>query len=425
MGSPAITVATVTILFSALSFIALCLRLFARYYIIQAVGLDDYLITIAALLSWAYTVCTVLSVLHGFKGDYLTLNLEELLSFFKGMWLSSLIYPASQGFTKVSLCWFYIRLGHVSLTRACYAMIGLVVAQTIAFVLAAAFHCPLSRWSHNPIHLLSCAKGIKAFTLSTGGLNILTDVLTFALPIPVLLKLQMPSKQKAYVIFIIALGLIACVASIVRLVYSTNLMQFPPDIVSISGTFYWTSIEMNVAIVASSIPSFKAIASRYLPRLVGYSSRENPMPLGSRNGNENPLPKPPRRPRHSLGASILYDGDRSSGLPTSSQERIHVPENQHTIHPDLNALAGDGVAVRVIPALKPRFFQLYPDAHLGKLRPNYIANEFPQNPIDPNDDNENVLFTYLDTALAAIESRDRGKSTIAYDENLPRMAYKA
>lgn len=262
------------------------------------------------------------------------------------MWLSSLIYPASQGFTKVSLCWFYIRLGHVSLTRACYAMIGLVVAQTIAFVLAAAFHCPLSRWSHNPIHLLSCAKGIKAFTLSTGGLNILTDVLTFALPIPVLLKLQMPSKQKAYVIFIIALGLMwvlslsllscvtlpninisACVASIVRLVYSTNLMQFPPDIVSISGTFYWTSIEMNVAIVASSIPSFKAIASRYLPRLVGYSSRENPMPLGSRNGNENPLPKPPRRPRHSLGTSILYDGDRSSVLPTSSQERIHVPES--------------------------------------------------------------------------------------------------
>ncbi|KAK6826617.1 hypothetical protein RU639_005501 [Aspergillus parasiticus] len=141
MGSPAITVATIAILFSALSFIALCLRLFARYYIIKAVGLDDYLIIIAALLSWAYTVCTVLSVHHGFKGDYLTANLEELVSFFKGMWLSSLIYPASQGFIKISLCWFYIRLGHISLTRACYVMIGLVVAQTIAFVLAAAFHC--------------------------------------------------------------------------------------------------------------------------------------------------------------------------------------------------------------------------------------------------------------------------------------------
>ncbi|KAE8136774.1 hypothetical protein BDV38DRAFT_283712 [Aspergillus pseudotamarii] len=264
---------------------------------------------------------------HGFKGDFITADLEELVSFFKGMWLSSLIYPASQGFTKISLCWFYIRLGHVSLTRACYFMIGLVVAQTIAFVLAAAFHCPPSNWSHNPIYLLSCAKGIKAFTLATGALNILTDVLTFALPIPVLLKLQMPLKQKAYVIFILSLGLIACVASIVRLVYSTNLMQFPPDIVSVAGTFYWTSIEMNVAIVASSIPSFKAIASRYLPRLVGYSSRESPMPLVSGNANENSHMKRSRRPTHSIGASILYDGDRSSRLPTQSQERIHVPES--------------------------------------------------------------------------------------------------
>ncbi|KJK62573.1 hypothetical protein P875_00095234 [Aspergillus parasiticus SU-1] len=304
MGSPAITVATITILFSALSLIALCLRLFARYCIIKAVGLDD-------------------SFVMGLYRMHCALYAHDN----RGMWLSSLIYPASQGFIKISLCWFYIRLGHISLTRACYVMIGLVVAQTIAFVLAAAFHCPPSSWSHSPIYLLSCAKGIKAFTLSTGAFNILTDVLTFALPIPVLLKLQMPSKQKAYVIFIIALGLIACVASIVRLVYSTNLMQFPPDIVSISGTFYWTSIEMNAAIVASSIPSFKAIASRYLPCLVGYSPRDGPMPLVSRYGNENPLPKPSRRPRHSLGASILYDGDRNSGLPTSSQERIHVPES--------------------------------------------------------------------------------------------------
>ena len=104
-------------------------------------------------------------------------------------------------------------------------------------------------------------------------------------------------------------------------------MQFPPDIVSISGTFYWTSIEMNVAIVASSIPSFKAIASRYLPHLVGYSSRESPMPLVNRNTDENSRPKRSQRPRHSIGASILYDRDGSSILPTQSQERIHVPES--------------------------------------------------------------------------------------------------
>lgn len=42
---------------------------------------------------------------------------------------------------------------------------------------------------------------------------------------------------------------------------------------AISGAMYWSVIETNVGILAASIPSFKAIASRFLPRLIGeYSS---------------------------------------------------------------------------------------------------------------------------------------------------------
>lgn len=36
---------------------------------------------------------------------------------------------------------------------------------------------------------------------------------------------------------------------------------------------YWSVIETNVGILAASIPSFKSLAKRYLPRLLGESSR--------------------------------------------------------------------------------------------------------------------------------------------------------
>lgn len=39
----------------------------------------------------------------------------------------------------------------------------------------------------------------------------------------------------------------------------------------ISGAMYWSVIEINVGILAASIPSFKPIASRYAPRLLGSS----------------------------------------------------------------------------------------------------------------------------------------------------------
>jgi hypothetical protein len=42
---------------------------------------------------------------------------------------------------------------------------------------------------------------------------------------------------------------------------------------AISGAMYWSVIETNIGIFAASIPSFKAIASRFLPRFIGeYSS---------------------------------------------------------------------------------------------------------------------------------------------------------
>jgi hypothetical protein len=42
---------------------------------------------------------------------------------------------------------------------------------------------------------------------------------------------------------------------------------------AISAAMYWSVIETNIAIFAASIPSFKAIASRFLPRFIGeYSS---------------------------------------------------------------------------------------------------------------------------------------------------------
>ncbi|KAE8356322.1 hypothetical protein BDV28DRAFT_127520 [Aspergillus coremiiformis] len=209
-------------------------------------------------------------------------------------------------------------------------MIGLVVAQTIAFVLSAALHCPPSKWAHDPLYLLSCSASIKAFTLASGALSILTDVLTYTLPIPVILKLHMPSNQKAYIIIILGLGVVACASSVVRLVYGADLMKFPPDAVSIAGTFYWTSIEMNLAILAASIPSFKAIASRLFPWLIGeYPSKELQRPLRSGNTDDSERLRPFRRQRQSVAMSVLYTQNSDIGSPvdpTHSEERIPMSD---------------------------------------------------------------------------------------------------
>jgi hypothetical protein len=54
------------------------------------------------------------------------------------------------------------------------------------------------------------------------------------------------------------------------------MLTSPDATWAIAKPMYWSVIETNVGILAASIPSFKPIARRYLPRLIGeYSSGRN------------------------------------------------------------------------------------------------------------------------------------------------------
>lgn len=57
------------------------------------------------------------------------------------------------------------------------------------------------------------------------------------------------------------------------------MLSSPDATYVISGAMYWSVIETNVGIFAASAPSFKAIASRFLPRIIGeYSSKKKSGP---------------------------------------------------------------------------------------------------------------------------------------------------
>ncbi|KAJ5247436.1 hypothetical protein N7468_002419 [Penicillium chermesinum] len=198
------------------------------------------------LLAWAFIAATLVAVQNGLGQHYAYVDKTKMVEYAFAVWLSSMFYLACLGFVKTSVLCFYIRLGDRVLTRMSYVMIGVIVCQAGSFVLVAAFQC-------SPVSMAWTSTGpgkcvdINVFYLCNAALNILTDLLTYSLPARVILKLQIPQKQKIALIFILCLGLF--------------------------GAMYWSVIETNVGIFAASIPSFKAIASRFLPRFIGeYSS---------------------------------------------------------------------------------------------------------------------------------------------------------
>ncbi|RHZ57989.1 putative integral membrane protein Pth11-like [Aspergillus thermomutatus] len=250
----------IAIAFAVVTFVVICLRMFARVVVLER------------FFSWAFISVTIVSVQKGLGSHLVDVDKNNLVSYSFVVWLSSMFYLACLGFIKTSVCWFYTRIGDKTLTRMSFIMMGVVGTKVAVFVMVAAFQCrPIPKaWNASlPGHCVE----INIFYLSNAALNILTDLLTYTLPIKVIFKLQMPFKQKFALVLILCLGLFACISSIIRITYIPTMLTSADFTYAISGAMYWSVIETNVGILAASIPSFKPIASRFLPRLIGeYSS---------------------------------------------------------------------------------------------------------------------------------------------------------
>ncbi|KAF3015887.1 hypothetical protein E8E14_009573 [Neopestalotiopsis sp. 37M] len=280
------TIMAVAIVFGVIAAIVIILRLWARVFLVKHVGFDDALISIAVLLSWAFMAATIAAVQHGMGmhiAEALAHENNDLTSYAQIVWFSSIFYNACLGFIKISVLALYMRLGDRTLRRLAVVMIGVVGCQATGNVMACIFQCsPVAAAYDQTITDKKCVN-INAFYLANAAVNIFTDLLTYTLPIKLIINLQMPRRQKIGLAVILCLGLFACVSSIIRITYIPQMLTALDATYVISGAMYWSVIEINIGILAASIPSFKPIASRYAPRLLG--SSYNQSGKGGRNGS--------------------------------------------------------------------------------------------------------------------------------------------
>ncbi|CAG7953442.1 unnamed protein product [Penicillium nalgiovense] len=316
-GSQGPMVVGVSVAFAALTFVVLALRLFSRIFVLGQMGMDDYLIVFACAFSWAFIAATLVAVKHGLGKHIEDVDQTKMVDYSFAVWLSSMFYLATLGFIKTSVLCFYTRLGDRYLTRLSWVMLGIIMAQAISFVLVAAFQC-------QPISMAWTGTGpgkcvdINLFYLCNAALNIVTDLLTYTLPIKVIFHLQMPRKQKIVLAFILCLGLFACVSSIIRITYIPAMLSSEDSTYAISGAMYWSVIETNVGIFAASIPSFKAIASRFLPRFIGeYSSGKKSGPWSSDN----------HAPRYASGFAKVRDPNNITMITVNGKEDVPMGTN--------------------------------------------------------------------------------------------------
>ncbi|KAJ5654420.1 hypothetical protein N7490_001423 [Penicillium lividum] len=243
---------------TALSFIVVMVRLYARRFLIHELGWDDLFILLAQLVSWA-TMCLCMMILRHGSGQHLAALVshpEELVLMYKWLITTQMVYMFNLWLCRVSGLAFYARLNpmprFILYLRLSF---GFVTAVFVAQTLIIALQCvPLAAlWGA----VEGKCMGSKVTFVSTGALTIACDSLILLLPINIVLSLQASMTRKLALLGILCFGILTSVLRMVSMIVSVEheddaTWYFSPVIA-------WTCAEVSAGIIALSLPALRAI----------------------------------------------------------------------------------------------------------------------------------------------------------------------
>ncbi|KAL4988303.1 hypothetical protein BDW68DRAFT_187335 [Aspergillus falconensis] len=151
-------------------------------------------------------------------------------------------------------------------------LLGLVVGTGLYMVFGTLFICvPVHTFWDRVNMAENCVSQAVVWYL-TAALQIAGDLTLVILPMPKLVTLHIPTKQKACLIMVFALGLFVVATSAARFGALVTLVQ-SDDLLQLNGLVAtWSFVEANVAIVCASLTTFRQLIIRTFPRLIPSSA---------------------------------------------------------------------------------------------------------------------------------------------------------
>ncbi|KAH7095342.1 hypothetical protein FB567DRAFT_601183 [Paraphoma chrysanthemicola] len=252
----------------------LCTRIYTKTVLARSFTSDDGALVVAWLFSIAIQAPILFQYARGTIGVHVwELSGSRLNSSFILINIASILYCPFLACAKFSLLFFYLKLSHLRWFKLCiYASMFLVIGYNFALMLPLIFACrPFMRAWDITITEGSCIDRTPIY-MATAVLNIITDILLLVLPIPMIVKLQMPTKQKAGLICIFGVGAATCVTSGVRLALLFPMLKTIDQTWAIVMPGLWILIEANLVIITGSLPTMRLFFRHVAPHLIGEST---------------------------------------------------------------------------------------------------------------------------------------------------------
>ncbi|KAK4098418.1 hypothetical protein N658DRAFT_432043 [Parathielavia hyrcaniae] len=271
----------ILVFFPVVSVLLVGLRVYDRAKT-KTFGLDDGFIIVATLLAAAEGVFS-----YGMmRLQYLGVHVWQLPATpydpQLGMILNYIVvmlYNPQLGLVKSSVLFFLLRLGghHPVLRRLIHILNWSNIALLIAVLFASIFTCvPVHKYWDRSVPGVCNNESYQY--LITSGLTVLTDILVLAIPVKIVIGLQIRRKLKIILISLLCSGIVVTIFSILRM-RALYVLYYPPATPSADPTydisFVYSTVECNLAIITATIPPLHGLMRRWFPRFFHVSSVSN------------------------------------------------------------------------------------------------------------------------------------------------------
>ncbi|KAF2874948.1 hypothetical protein BDV95DRAFT_563992 [Massariosphaeria phaeospora] len=261
---PSFSLAAVCFSLLPLSYVAICLRLYVRVCILHLVGLDDWLMFAGQVL---YTLACVVCILAAYNGVGMhSPHLNPQYQRAGRLWFFyfQIFYVASTVPIKASICAALLRITTSRRYKfAIWTVIGMSICAALATMITVLAHCqPIAAtWD---TARGSCAPSVVIIIVSylISSTSIITDFSTSILAALILARVQLDLRVKGPVAVVLALGVFASVATIVRLKSVTAYSQPDDYLYGLADIATWSITESGIGIVAGSLATLRPLLEK-------------------------------------------------------------------------------------------------------------------------------------------------------------------
>ncbi|TRX89180.1 hypothetical protein FHL15_009878 [Xylaria flabelliformis] len=270
----------------------------ARHLRRTRLSADDWLCFAGLLIGYTCCALQLYAAIDGQLGQHQRLGPDgqpilddpRFLVFERTKLAVNVLSPIGFGLVKASIVVLYEGIFHNirPFRYSAYVMLGLLFAWSLSFFFANLFICFPVTALIEPFYGKKCVDRAAVF-LSTLVTDLIFDILILLMPIPVVLRLHLPRKDRFGVLGMFLLGATQVPAfqrprehksltaffsvvavSIARLAQllevNSQYLKFAYDqTYYTSPAFFWANIELSVAVVSACLPTLKPVLSFFFP----------------------------------------------------------------------------------------------------------------------------------------------------------------